>query len=62
MALFRTKNFCFSRLEIFNQTMSKLFVQGKDLIAAGITPNERFGDCLDYAHKLRLDGGIRTAF
>ena len=36
--------------------MSRPFVTGKDLIDAGITPNEKFSDYLAYAHKLRLAG------
>ena len=29
---------------------------GRDLIAAGISPSERFSEYLEYAHKLRLAG------
>ena len=29
---------------------------GRDLIAAGISPSERFSGYLEYAHKLRLAG------
>lgn len=44
------------KLEIFNETMSRPFVQGKDLIEAGLTPGKSFSEILDYAHKLRLAG------
>lgn len=44
------------RLRIFNETMSRPFVQGKDLIEAGLTPEKSFSELLAYAHKLRLAG------
>ncbi len=44
------------RLEIFEETMAKPYVQGRDLIEAGLSPCERFGEWLAYAHKLRLAG------
>ena len=50
------EEFLFERLAIYNDIMSKPFVQGKDLIEAGIKPNEKFGEYLKYAHKLRLAG------
>lgn len=50
------EDFLFERLEIYNDIMSKPFVQGRDLIEAGFEPNEKFSDYLDYAHKLRLAG------
>ena len=50
------EEFLFERLEIYNDIMSKPFVQGRDLIEAGLEPNEKFSDYLDYAHKLRLAG------
>jgi tRNA nucleotidyltransferase (CCA-adding enzyme) len=50
------EEFLFERLEIYNDIMSKPFVQGRDLIEAGFEPNEKFSDYLDYAHKLRLAG------
>ena len=50
------EDFLFERLEIYNDIMSKPFVQGRDLIDAGLEPNEKFSDYLDYAHKLRLAG------
>ncbi len=51
-----TESFLFERLEIFNEIMSRPFVQGKDLIAAGLTPDKSFSEILAYAHKLRLAG------
>ena len=30
------------------------YVKGKDLIDAGLTPNETFNELLEHAHKLRL--------
>ena len=36
--------------------MSRDYVSGKDLIEAGLKPDERFSDILAYAHKLRLAG------
>lgn len=44
------------RYRIFKECMSRPFVTGKDLIDAGIAPNEKFSDYLAYAHKLRLAG------
>ena len=48
--------FLFERLETYEETMSKPFVSGKDLIDAGLKPGEYFGELLAYAHKLRLAG------
>ena len=42
------------RLEHYTITMSKPFVQGRDLVAAGIKPGEYFSELLEYSHKLRL--------
>ncbi len=44
------------KLAAFREIMSRPFVQGADLIAAGFSPGEDFGDALAYAHKLRLAG------
>ncbi|MBQ6946546.1 MAG: tRNA nucleotidyltransferase [Clostridia bacterium] len=44
------------RLEQYRQTMTAPFVSGKDLVEAGLHPNEQFHDILSYAHKLRLAG------
>lgn len=46
----------FERLTSFNETMSRPFVQGKDLIEAGLVPDKSFSEILAYAHKLRLAG------
>jgi len=51
----------FERLEIFNTIMAKPYVQGRDLIEAGIEPSEKFSEYLDYAHKLRLAGVDKEA-
>ncbi len=51
-----TGEILFSRLEEFNRIMSRPFVQGKDLIAAGLTPDKNFSEILAYSHKLRLAG------
>ena len=50
------EDFLFERLDVFNDTMAKPFVQGRDLIEAGVVPSERFSEYLEYAHKLRLAG------
>lgn len=44
------------RLEIFREYMSRPYVMGRDLFAAGMSPSERFSEYLEYAHKLRLAG------
>lgn len=36
--------------------MSKPFLMGRDLIAAGLEPSPQFSEALAYAHKLRLAG------
>lgn len=51
-----TEKFLFERLNVYNAIMSRPYVTGKDLINAGLVPNERFGEILAYAHKLRLAG------
>jgi len=50
------EDFLYKRLEIFNEIMAKPYVRGKDLIDAGTEPDNKFGDYLEYAHKLRLAG------
>lgn len=50
------ENILFGKLGIFNETMSRPFVQGKDLIEAGLKPDKCFSEILAYAHKLRLAG------
>ena len=49
-------DFLFERLRIYEDMMAKPHVTGKDLIDAGLTPDESFSDILAYAHKLRLAG------
>ncbi len=46
----------FEKLERFNEVMSRPFVQGRDLIDAGLSPDKSFTEILSYAHKLRLAG------
>jgi len=48
--------FLLKRRDMYLETMSKPHVMGKDLIDAGLTPDERFSEILSYAHKLRLAG------
>ena len=48
--------FLFSRLDIYNEYMSRPFVSGKDLIDSGLKPSDNFSEILNYAHKLRLAG------
>ena len=42
------------RLAIYHEIMKKPFVQGRDLVEAGIRPGPEFKEALEYAHKLRL--------
>ena len=49
-------DFLMKRLAIFKEYMSRPYVMGRDLIAAGVSPSERFSEYLEYAHKLRLAG------
>lgn len=49
-------DFFMKRLAIFREYMSRPYVMGRDLMAAGMSPSERFSDYLEYAHKLRLAG------
>ena len=44
------------RLEIFRELMARPYVMGRDLVEAGLTPNEQFTELLQHAHKLRLAG------
>jgi len=44
------------KYEVYKEYMSRPFVQGKDLIEAGLVPNKSFSEILAYAHKLRLAG------
>ena len=47
-------DFLFERLKVYEETMAKPYVMGRDLIEAGLEPGEYFADVLAYAHKLRL--------
>lgn len=44
------------RYELYREMMERPFVEGKDLVAAGLFPSERFAEYLTFAHKLRLAG------
>ena len=48
--------FLLGRLDVYNETMSRPYVMGKDLIEAGLVPDSNFSEILSYAHKLRLAG------
>lgn len=48
--------FLHERLSIYQRTMARPYVTGRDLIDAGLTPGESFHELLAYAHKLRLSG------
>ena len=48
--------FLTERLQIYQETMAKPFVMGKDLVEAGLAPGETFSQLLAFAHKLRLAG------
>ena len=48
--------FLTERLKIYEETMAKPYVMGRDLIEAGLEPGEDFGEILAYTHKLRLAG------
>lgn len=51
-----TEGYLYERLEIFRQLMAQPFVQGRDLVEAGLKPDRDFTEILAYAHKLRLAG------
>ena len=44
------------KLNAFHEIMSRPYVQGADLIAAGFAPGKDFSEALAYAHKMRLAG------
>ena len=50
------KEFLLERLRMYEETMGKPYVMGRDLIDAGLEPGEDFGEILAYTHKLRLAG------
>ena len=43
-------------LAVYQERMSRPYMMGKDLVAAGEKPGPQFTDALAYAHKLRLAG------
>ncbi len=49
-------NFFKERLAVYREYMSRPYVMGQDLIAAGLAPCKQFSEYLEYAHKLRLAG------
>lgn len=51
-----TESYLQEKLAAFHEIMSRPFVQGADLIAAGFSPGEDFRSALAYAHKMRLAG------
>lgn len=51
-----TEAFLQDKLEAYREIMSRPFVQGADLVAAGFRPGRDFGEALAYAHKMRLAG------
>lgn len=51
-----TEAFLRERLAEFQEIMSRPYVQGADLVAAGFPPGKDFGEALAFAHKLRLAG------
>ena len=51
-----TEAFLQERLSFFQELMSRPFVQGRDLIEAGIEPGADFNEALAYSHKMRLAG------
>ncbi len=55
-AMVSSEAFLLERLAIYREWMARPFVSGKDLIAAGLKPDEHFSALLQYAHKLRLAG------
>ncbi|MGN0992108.1 MAG: HD domain-containing protein, partial [Candidatus Ventricola sp.] len=51
-----TEAYLQEKLAAFHEIMSRPYVQGADLIAAGYAPGKDFGEALAYAHKMRLAG------
>ena len=56
-----TEPFLLERLAVYEEMMSRPYVTGKDLIKAGFSQGEYFGELLAYAHKLRLAGTEKTS-
>ena len=55
------KEFLYERLDIYEEYMSRPYVSGDDLIAAGLVPGKAFKDFMAFAHKLRLVGVKKDA-
>ena len=55
------QSFFQDRLTIYRDYMSRPYVQGRDLIDAGLKPGEGFTEYLEFAHKLRLAGIDKTS-
>ena len=51
-----TEAFLKLRLQEFEELMARPFVQGRDLLEAGVKPGPLMGEGVKYAHKLRLAG------
>ena len=51
-----TEVFLQEKLAAFHEIMSRPYVQGADLVAAGFSPGKDFSEALAYAHKMRLAG------
>ena len=52
----KNAEYLWRRLEIYNELIKKPYVMGRDLIEAGLEPNENFTELLEFANKLRLSG------
>lgn len=52
----KNAEYLFERLKLFKELMKKPYVMGRDLIEAGLIPNENFTELLEFAGKLRLSG------
>ncbi len=53
---YETERILFEKYETYKEYMARPFVQGKDLTAAGLSPDRNFSELLAFAHKLRLAG------
>ena len=56
-----TEAFLRQRLQLFRERMARPYVQGRDLVEAGVKPGKDFGEALRYAHKMRLAGVEKEA-
>lgn len=55
------ESFLAERFVYYKEIMARPYVQGRDLIEAGVKPGEDFGEALKYAHKMRLAGVPKNA-